>query len=90
MIPLHELRSRPTRHLYNFTLPIPGLCVFIQLLNPIAAFRGQSLGDIKRELGEINHDFLENMAAKYSGNDELSLLQANDMQGKVLILFSAS
>jgi len=44
----------------------------------------------KRDLGEINYDFLENKVAKYSANDELSLLQANDRHGKVLILFSAS
>jgi hypothetical protein len=61
---------------------------YVSLFSFYTPSRGQSLGDIKRELGEINHDFFENKVAKYSANDDLSLLQANDMQGKVLILFS--
>ncbi|CAA7270365.1 unnamed protein product [Cyclocybe aegerita] len=50
-------------------------------------FRGRLLSDIKRELGEINEDFLDNKAAECPHRGELSLLEADDNQGKVLVVF---
>ncbi|CAA7270391.1 unnamed protein product [Cyclocybe aegerita] len=58
-----------------------------KLLNPIADFRGWSLGDIESKLGEINEDFLRNKAAQCPHHGELSLLEADDNQGKVLVVF---
>jgi hypothetical protein len=46
------------------------------------------MGDIERELGEINKDFLYNKAIPYSPKHDLVHLQGDDGQGRVLVIFS--
>jgi hypothetical protein len=84
---VNKLHSRPGRyvnsHFKRFPLLTPS-----QLCHPVSHFRGRSMGDIERELGEINKDFLYNKAALYFPKDELIDLQGDDGQGRVLVVFS--
>ena len=73
---------------FRFT-NLPQLTI-IQLVNPVADFRGRLLGDIKRAIGEIDVDFFENKAIKCPANDYLSTLELDDTRGKIIILFGAS
>jgi hypothetical protein len=64
------------------------LLINTQLLNPVSRFDYRSMGDIERELGKINDEFLYNNAISYLPKYDMVRLQGDEDRGRVIIVFS--